>query len=179
MLGQVVNLSGPPGAGKTTVGRLLADFAEPSVHIDGDLLMASIRRGFVLPWLEGSGAQNRTVITAVGSAAASFARGGYFVVVDALIGPWFLDAFSVPLRAADIPVHYVILRPTLDLALKRARSRTGNALTEEGPIRQMWQAFGDIGPYQAHVVDPNALPPDAVASLVWTQANEGRFRLGV
>jgi len=32
-LGEVLNLSGPPGAGKTTVARLLADYAEPTVHL--------------------------------------------------------------------------------------------------------------------------------------------------
>jgi cytidylate kinase len=177
LLGEVINLSGPPGAGKTTVGRLLAEQANPGVHIDGDLLMLSIRRGFVLPWLPGSGEQNRTVITAIAAAAASFARGGYFVVVDALIGPWFLDAFCAPLDAASVPIHYAILRPPLEIALPRAQARTGNALTDEEPIRQLWQAFQDLGPYESHVVDLVDNSADAIAARLWREANEGRFRL--
>jgi cytidylate kinase len=176
MLGEVLNLSGPPGAGKTTVAGLLTQYAEPSVHLDGDAFMMSIRRGFVLPWLAGSGDQNRTVISAVAAAATSFARGGYFVVVDALIGPWFLDTFRSRLDDLQVRLHYVILRPSL--ALARAQARRGEALTEAGPIRQMWHAFEDVGPYEAHVVDPTDLSPHDVAALVWRRANDGRFALG-
>ncbi len=147
-LGEVLNLSGPPGAGKTTVACLLADYAEPSVHLNGDQLMMSIRRGFTLPWLSGSGDQNRTVISAVASAATAFARGGYWVIADALIGPWFVDAFRAPLSSSRVTLHYAILRPRLKDSIVRAQARGGDALTAKEPIRQLWQAFQELGPYE-------------------------------
>ena len=176
-LGEVLNLSGPPGAGKTTVARLLADYAEPSVHLDDDQFMMSIRRGFILPWLTGSGDQNRTVIRAVASAATTFARGGYWVVVDALIGPWFMDAFRAPLAASRVTLHYVILRPRLEDSIARAQARGGDALTAEEPIRQLWQAFQELGPYEGHAMDLARLSAAEVAASVWAGVNEGRFLL--
>jgi hypothetical protein len=46
--GQVV-LTGPPGAGKSTVARLLADRLSPSVHLHSDDVWHFIKQGWVAP----------------------------------------------------------------------------------------------------------------------------------
>jgi adenylate kinase family enzyme len=51
-------VTGPPGAGKSTVARLLAERAPLGVHLDGDSLWHMIRGGYVAPWERSSGAQN-------------------------------------------------------------------------------------------------------------------------
>lgn len=49
--GTVVVLTGPPGAGKSTVARVLADRFMPSVHLHTDDFWHYIRRGWIAPYL--------------------------------------------------------------------------------------------------------------------------------
>jgi len=94
MNGEVIILTGPPAAGKTTVAGLLAtDASSPTVHLTTDLFYRSIRTGFVLPFLPAAQRQNEVVIDAIVGTVTTFARGGYDVVVDGIIGPWFLPPF--------------------------------------------------------------------------------------
>jgi adenylate kinase family enzyme len=51
MTGAVVVLTGPPGVGKSTTARLVADRLEPSVHLPADDFWRFIRRDAVPPYL--------------------------------------------------------------------------------------------------------------------------------
>lgn len=66
MNGEVIILTGPPGAGKTTVAQLLSTTASvPTVHLMTDLFYRSIRAGFVPPFLPEARRQNDVVIEAI------------------------------------------------------------------------------------------------------------------
>ena len=67
--------------------------------------------------------QNLVVIEAFSEAARRFVAGGYDVIVDGIIGPWFLSPW-LNLAKHGCLVHYFILRASKEETLKRAVERT-------------------------------------------------------
>src|SRR5204862_7215634 len=76
-LSSVLILSGPPGAGKTTVASLLTADAERAVHVEADTFFRFVRGGYIDPSTPPSHEQNGVVMRAVADAAAAYAHGGY------------------------------------------------------------------------------------------------------
>lgn len=154
MSGEVAILTGPPGAGKTTVARIIAEGSKgPAVHLHADDFWHFIRSGWIAPYLPQSHAQKTTVIEVVGQAAWGYAMGGYLVVVDGIIGPWFLGPFRTHTQDMGLLLRYVVLRPNLMTALQRAQARSDQALGDTGPIRSLHAQFCDLGLLEQHVID--------------------------
>ena len=119
----MIVLTGPPGAGKSTVARLLADTLPFSVHLHSDDFWRYIRQGRIAPYLPQAHRQNQVVIDALAQAAFAYAGGGYHVICDGIVGPWFIDVFRAAATARTIELHYVILRPDEPTTLRRVRPR--------------------------------------------------------
>ena len=93
-MGSLLVVTGPPGAGKSTVAAILAHRDEPSALVAGDAFFAFLARGAIPPWLPESRGQNEVVTQAAGAAAGRYASGGYATVYDGVVGPWFLPTFA-------------------------------------------------------------------------------------
>src|SRR5579862_8698553 len=112
LAGFILIVSGPPGAGKSTVARRLAQTWDGlAVHIPTDAFYAAILSGYVAPWLAESHQQNITVTQAIAAAAAAYAAGGYAVMLDGVVGPWFLEHYRRAATGAGVELSYVVLRP--------------------------------------------------------------------
>ena len=157
-------VTGPPGAGKSTVARLLADRFEPSVLVEGDAFFAFLARGAIPPWLPESNEQNETVTQAAASAAGRYASGGYMTVYDGVVGPWFLPTFAAATGLDH--VNCIVLLPSVERCLERVATRQGHGFTDEAATRKMHEEFAgaDIG-FQHLLVDPPD-GPEAVADRI-------------
>jgi hypothetical protein len=166
-------LTGPPGAGKTTVGRSVAARFGRSACIESDWFWSTISNGFVLQWMAEADPQNRAVIRSFVAAGARMVAGGYSTVVEGIVGPWYLDLVREELRSVEIDAYYVVLRPGLATCLQRATGRGGAVrvpghppLTDEEPIRLLWHLFSDLGQYEVHAVDSTDMSESQTADCV-------------
>lgn len=172
-MASITVLTGPPGAGKSTVGRLIARGWPLAIHMHTDDFYAWIVSGYIPPWTPESRHQNTVVMEAIAGTAARYSQGGYDVVVDGIVGPWFLD----PWWDLGLPVHYVVLRPSLEAAEHRARTRGEHALKDLSVVATMHAAFGDLGPLEGHVIESTALSPDETAAEVRRRISDGSLIL--
>ena len=109
--GRIVLLSGAPGTGKSTAAALLARDSqlEASLTLRTDSFYEALGKGAVPPHLPGSETQNQVVIEAFLAAAECFAQGGYDVIVDGVVGPWYLAPWLAAARKGT-EIHYFVLR---------------------------------------------------------------------
>lgn len=152
--GEILILTGTPGAGKTTAAEALAaEPGAPKVHLHADDFWHVIRNGAIPPYLPEAHAQNEVVINVLVKAAETFAAGGFFVIVDGIIGPWFLS----PFRTILAPLHYIVLRPPLAVAIKRCRERGGDTLTDPAHITTLHQQLAGLHELERHVLPTDGL----------------------
>jgi predicted ABC-type ATPase len=171
-VGALLIVTGPPGAGKSTVGRLVSAGFPNSVLVQGDAFFAFVDRGAVAPWQPGSEAQNDVVIEAAALAAGRFARGDYVVVYDGVVGPWYLDRFVA--TAAAPSAHYAVLLPDEQTCVERVATRVGHGFANEAATRDLHRQFATASIAARHVVTA-AVDAEATAALVRSRFDAGEL----
>jgi adenylate kinase family enzyme len=162
-MGSLLLITGPPGAGKSTVARAIAEAHPQSAFVEGDAFFGFLATGSIAPWLPEANQQNQIVTRAAASAAGQYASGGYFTVYDGIVGPWFLRTFALASGLEEL--HYVILLPPVETCVERVATRLNHAFADEAATRHMHEEFvsADIEP--RHVSNS---PPDRVEEVVRT-----------
>jgi predicted kinase len=174
----VLLLTGPPGAGKTTVADLLARRRPRAVHLRADLFFDAIAAGFLDPSTPASREQNEVVMGVVARAAAGYADGGYATMVDGIILPrWFLGPLRDALHHAGHAVAYAVLRRPLETCLARAADRTTQAPADPAVVERLWRDFADLGPLERHALELGDASPDASADALDARLADGALLL--
>jgi predicted ABC-type ATPase len=174
-MGSLLVVTGPPGAGKSTVSRLIADRYVSSVLVEGDAFFAFLRAGAIEPWLPESHQQNGVVTDAAAASTASFVAGGYDTVYDGVMGPWFLPAFARRLGLAEF--DYVVLFPSFEECVERVRARVGHGFSDEAAARSMHEQFAADRPSSGQVIEGDRLDSQGMAHEVLRRRATGDLRV--
>ncbi len=176
--GRITIITGSPGTGKTTTSATLAaqsDLAK-SVHMHTDDFYHYLSKGAIPPHLPESQEQNQIVIEAFLEAAKRYARGGYDVIVDGIVGPWFLDPWLKAAREG-YEVHYVILKATKEETMRRAVGRSKlDQETNTELVETMWKQFCDLERYDSHVIYTTNLTTEETVVVI-KQATAARTHI--
>jgi len=172
---ELLVVTGPPGAGKSTAARPIADRHDLSVLLRGDDVFAFLARGAVAPWLPEAAEQNEVVLQAAAAAAGTFARGGFTVVYDGVVGPWSLASFAAAAGADRL--SYAVLLPPLERCLQRVAARTGHGFTDPDATRHMHRQFAEADVAPRHLLTDLPDDPADVVELLLARLADGRLRV--
>jgi gluconate kinase len=169
-------VSGVPGAGKTTIARLLAARFDRAAHLEGDLVsFGFIVSGLVPPQGPPKDEAERQLELRrrnVCLLADSFADAGFIPVIDdVVVSPSVLDLYLILLRTR--PLRLVQLTPTLDVIQRRDSGRDKH-------VFDLWHHLNDQLHNQMPRVglwlDTSDLTEEQTVDAVFQQLDQARVR---
>jgi chloramphenicol 3-O-phosphotransferase len=167
MAGSVIVVSGPPGAGKSSVARLLVESATgPAAWIEGDTFWRFFTKP---PEGQNPGEGVRILVPSLMFTARMFARGGYEAIVDFSVPPGFLAGARK--RVGEYPLQFVILRPTEEVCASR------NAARGEGDYSRYHEFYRLFEGTPEYDLDDPSGDPQSIATRLREQLKSGRYRV--
>lgn len=167
--GQIVVVSGPPGSGKTSVTRALIPLLpQPVAFIEGDRFWKFI----VKPDARERHQNFRTIIRSMTAACIPFARSDFQVVLDFAIPPAMLDTLRATVK--EIPLHYVLLRPSIETCALRAAGRNAGKIADYESLRGFYTLF--VGEGAGDALSDETASPEALAAQIISGLTAGRFK---
>lgn len=166
-MSEVIMISGPIGAGKTAVALELVPL------LSG--LVASIEGDKFWPFIVKSENRDRRedfsmIMRAMTAATIPFVRSGFQVVLDFSIPPQFLIVARKILK--DLPLSYVILRPSESVCALRASRRKEGAIADYSMYSDFYELFDEYPQYR---VSDDQKDPAQIAAQVLAGLKSGKF----
>lgn len=182
-------VTGPPGAGKSTVAALLIDDGSmagptadesgggvpgPTILVEGDAFFGFLAAGSIPPWLPESQPQNDVVVEAAAVATGRFVAAGWPTVFDGVMGAWYLDRFLA--TAGVDTVDYVVLLPSADRCVERIMTRVGHGFGDERAARHMHRQFTEADIDHRHLLTGDGLRPEETVAAILEARAAGALR---
>lgn len=164
-------ITGPPGAGKSTVARALADQHERSILVEGDAFFGFLAAGAIPPWLPDSRIQNEVVTGAAAAATARFVAAGYPTIFEGVVGPWMLPRFLAATGLCEL--DYVILLPSVACCWQRVEGREGHGFDDETATRKMHHEFTMAEAAERHLIRDDQASVQDIVDRIRSSAGSG------
>ena len=145
-----------------------------SALIEGDAFFGFLASGAIDPWLPESHEQNTVVTGAAGKATGEFVAGGFAVVYDGVVGPWFIDTFAE--MAGLTEVDYAVLLPTEEVCQQRVAARQGHGFTDIAATASMHRQFDEAVLDRRHIIGDYGQTPAEIAESIRQAMNAGTLR---
>lgn len=140
-MNQVLILTGPPGAGKTAVGRAICERFDRMLLIPVDDVRHWVVAGYRHPWAGDAQAEEQLRMAAAG--ATALARNAisfrYSAIVDDIVVGGTAETYRTGLAGLDADVQFVTLLPSLERALQRDAARGAASIPDR--VRALHEAF--------------------------------------
>jgi predicted kinase len=168
-MGSVIMLSGPIGAGKTTVARELVAMMSGEVgYIEGDDCWRFLAKS------QRDRRENFSIIMrSMTAASLPLARSGYDVVLDFTIPAEFLPTAQKILK--DVPIDFVNFQPSLSVCEHRAANRAEGVISDYSVYRDFYELFERVG--ERFCIREDTADATVVASRILEGLKAGTFRV--
>jgi adenylate kinase family enzyme len=171
---QILILTGPPGAGKSSVATALADRYDRVAHIPVDGLRHFVTpTGYRAPGKPGFERQQALAIRNACALARNFMDEHFAVIIDDIVpGHEQLDLYLEGLKDAGAPVHYVRLLPSIEVCRERNRGRHADRVPVER-LDLLYRQFEAATDMPGSVIDSAGQTIEATADRLQALTTSG------